>query len=289
MCHNCCSESVLLQNSAMPLSRRRELARRMATPPSQPLDLAANGYLSLPEEATIATVRQEWQAATTYAETLHLSRLFLTGERNCNINCGGPLDPESKKQVAGLLSLHNYGVLTHNSQPYWRPRPEILEQGGGFWAQQRQRPYLQFLIPQRNRIPVLCVDLFADLLMAHPKIVTRICSANWTPPMRCNFEDENQHVVTKERAALSIRELYREPWTEVTILPPMDANEFQEWGVGIINAAKPYDIAVAARSWDERLDLVELVKDIAKAAGIGPMYIENTQPTRSERLASQSP
>lgn len=247
--------------------RLQELDRRIAAPRDIPID---TNLSTLADDASLDAVQKEWQASKTYGAALDLSRLSINGERNCSIHHAGSLDPESKELAAGLLEVHDYGMLTHNSQPFERLRPEIMQQGGGFWAQVRQRPYLSFLIPQRDRIAKEAVDRFCDALMAHPKIITRITEAG--KPMRTNLEES--HAVTRERVALTIKELYAEPWTGVTHLHPMNVIEHQDWDVEAITRAKPLDVAIAARSWDEDVDLITLVKDVAKEADFGTAYAE---------------
>jgi len=280
MCHNCSVGGLTSAQSKMDPKRLLELERRMAAPREQPI---VNNAL---DDASLDAVQKEWQASKSYSAALKLSRLSINGERNCSIHHMGPLDPESKGLVAGLLELHDYGMLTHNSQPFERLRPEIMQQGGGFWAQVRQRPYLSFLIPQRDRIPKQSVDRFCDLLMAHPRIVTRITETG--KPMRTNLEQS--HAVTVERVALSIKELYAEPWTGVTHLHPWDiiGPEHQDWDVEAITRAEPLDVAIAARSWAEDMDLIALVKDVAKEAGIGPVYAEQARRRRSSRKTQRS-
>lgn len=278
MCQNCSFRQFSGAKSEMEPKRLLELQRRMAAPRETPV---VNNAV---DDESYNAVQQEWQASKSYSAALRLSRLSINGERNCSIHHLGPLDPESKGLVAGLLEVHDYGMLTHNSQPFERLRPEIMQQGGGFWAQARQRPYLSFLIPQRDRIPKKSADKFCDLLMAHPKIVTRITEAG--KPMRTNLEES--HAVSVERAALTIKELYAEPWSGVTHLHPWDIIEHQDWHVEAITRAEPLDVAIAARSWGEDVDLIALVKDVAKAAGFGPLYAEQARRPRSSRVTKRS-
>lgn len=259
--------------------RLLELQRREAAPRDDGSPSVINNAV---DDASYDAVVQEWQASKTYSAALHLSRQSINGERNCSIHHLAPLDPESKDLIPGLLSLHDYGMLTHGSQPFERLRPEIVQKGGGFWAQSRQRPYLGFLVPQRDRVPQASVDKFCDLLMAHPKIVTRITEKG--KPMRTNLE--TSHAVTVERTALTIKKLYAEPWTDFTHLHLWNIIEHEDWHVEALTRAEPLDVAIGTRSWSEDVDLIALVKGAANEAGFGPMYAERAVRRRSSKSQS---
>ena len=243
--------------------RRQELEKRMNAP-FIPDDRGV-------DPITMEAGAREWYALQSYSGALSLNRLFLRGQRNCSIYHWGPLDPESGALVSGLFSLHDYGLLTYESQPF-EIKPQFIERGGGWWSQRRQRPYLSFLLPQNDRIPKNSIENFCTFLLAHPKIVTIINQRG--KPFRTSMLDH--HIVTKERVALSIKELYAEPFDPFSIVPREEKDESYEWGVEAIIRARCLDIQVASRSWDENVDLMNLVEGVAEAAGIGRVYAESS-------------
>lgn len=81
--------------------------------------------------------------------------------------------------VAGLLRLHDYGLLTVGSQPsehtepHFRPAFNRLGRPEG-WYEFRQRAFVEFLMPTNGSIPLKQVRHFCLSLAEHPDIHTKI-------------------------------------------------------------------------------------------------------------------
>ncbi|KAL8702269.1 MAG: hypothetical protein Q9201_004493 [Fulgogasparrea decipioides] len=233
------------------------------------------GKDGLPDKANFDAAYREWQLLQHYRAALDLNRLFLNGERPCTFYHGRRLEEESDELVPGLLRLHDHGLLTIGSQPF-RRQPERLEQGGrGYWYQLRQRPFLQFLIPQEDCLPKRLVAKFCRFLSAHPRIVTLVHHhhhhRHGGKLLRSNLQGE--HVVTKDRAAMTLKELDEEPFRKLTVLSQGTMDEFD--AIEALVRVECLHVTVASRSWDIKFDLPKLVKDIAVEAGIKPAYAES--------------
>lgn len=93
---------------------------------------------------------QRWYEASTYREVLDLNRAFIRGELKTTVYHGGPLCDETTPLIPNLLSLHDYGILTHAGQPHQDDGPFFTDYKPPAlqWSQWRQRPYLDFLVPR---------------------------------------------------------------------------------------------------------------------------------------------
>lgn len=114
-------------------------------------------------------IRKQWTAAEDWSDFLQLNRAFLSGEAKLSCYHLGPIIPETEPLVPGLLRLHDYGLLTHESQP--------SETKGPFtdtcpccddesYVETHQRPFLSFIMPYDcEAIPQECVRRFLVELM----------------------------------------------------------------------------------------------------------------------------
>ena len=254
--------------------RRQELQRRMRT-----ASLIRDNRLATNRE--FHRIENEWRLLKDYSDAISLNRLFIRGERTFNINHMARLEPDSEPLIPALLSLHDYGILTYNSQPF-KKAPKFINQGGGFWIQNCQRPYLQFLIPKNHRLSRMAVSKFCTLLLENKKIATLINQQ--TRHLR-EFKRDKHLVqyrstmghyepVTGRRSALSVKELYAEEYEHCTALGQEFRHDADDWEVEAINDARCLDVQVVGRRWSVKLDLLALVKDIAFEAGLKPEYAE---------------
>lgn len=242
--------------------RRQELERREKATPIT--DRAV-------DRATIDEVRREWQTSPDYNAALSLNRLFIKGKRTCSIYHWATLEEETAPLIPGLLALHDYGLMTYGSQPFDR-KPERLAIGGGYWYQIRQRPYLSFMTPLKDRIPQDTIERFCTLLLMHSRIVAIVKQPG--QPFRSSMPET--HIVTITRSALSIEELYAEPFKPYTCVPCNGTLESETWEVEAVIAAECLNISVASRSWDEDMDLLALIEGVAVAAGLERVYAETS-------------
>ncbi|KAL8872235.1 MAG: hypothetical protein Q9174_002102 [Haloplaca sp. 1 TL-2023] len=222
--------------------------------------------VSLADKEVIDT---EWFSLGTYTEALKLNRLFIMGQRKASIYCRASLDPESKDLIPGLLDLHKYGLLTHDSQPFQKSHFKG-ESGGEFLAARRQRPYIGFLLPTVDCISPEQIQLFWNNLLDQPEIVVRIWQHDGK--LFCTNACEN-YVLTQSKAVLTILELLKEPWGDIRRIPSKEISKRGiSWDVKALENAKCLAISVASRSWEDNVNLVELVKNAAIMAGMSKIY-----------------
>ncbi|KAL8886389.1 MAG: hypothetical protein Q9215_005902 [Flavoplaca cf. flavocitrina] len=222
-------------------------------------------------------VDEQWRALHSYQGALKLNQTYFRGELPCNIGYYGPLDAETKNLVPGLLRLHQYGFLTHESQPFEPVKRQQKHQNGGWWQEWRQRPYLSFLAPQQDRIAKTAVEKLALLLLAHPSIVTIVAYGKGDRSYRTNIDDP--HTTTEYRFARSADALTKEDFKANASIPPGYHHVTEDWGdVDAVTSAQCLDITVASRSWDGDVDLAKLVEDLAIEAGIQRDYCKHLEP-----------
>ena len=229
--------------------------------------------LSMSDRAVSSTSMQatntEWFSLGTYAEALKLNRLFIMGLRKASIYYWASLDPESEELIPGLLDLHNYGLLTHDSQ-HFEGTQFTARTGGAYWTAGRQRPYISFLIPTVDCIPGKQFQQLSINLLDRPEIIIRVLKHDGKRLCTKTCDD---HVVTQSKEALSVEELFEEPWGNHSGIPSKETSKSGiSWNVEALERAKCLDISVASRSWDRDVDLAVLVKDTAVKAGIRPVY-----------------
>ena len=226
----------------------------------------------------------KWQNAADYAAAIHLNRSFLRGETRSTVYHCAPVYSETLPLVKGLLRLHDFGILTFEGQPQLQEKPELVEDDDGktFWYGRKQRAYLSFLLPRLGGpISSASLQTFCDLLLQHPSIVTQIVddSIGRTPRsasanIRSNTAEE-RYPLTLERTASTADELQQAEFEVFTGIPGwIEEAEWPSFGCNAIDRAWPLEFTVAAREWDEPLDLEALVESLAVASGMGRAYAE---------------
>ncbi|KAL8997397.1 MAG: hypothetical protein Q9169_003328 [Polycauliona sp. 2 TL-2023] len=240
-------------------------------------------------------VTNEWLALQSYNGALRLNQFFIRGERPCNISYRTPLDPETENLIPGLLRLHMYGLLTYGSQPF-QPIQRIKVDAGedeerGWWREWHQRPYLCFLVPQHDRVPKQVIEEFTSLLLAHPDIATCISYGNRS----CRTNITGDHVTTERKLAFHDWDLDNTKYWARTTIYAKYHHRADEWNVDAVTKADCMDISVASRSWDEDLDLLQLVENLAIEAGMNRAYspddslIKPSPDIREETATKQEP
>ncbi len=185
--------------------------------------------------------------------------------------------------MKGLLCLHDFGILTLGGQPQLQEKPEIIEYDGkSVWYGTKQRAYLSFLMPRLGEsISSASLQTFCDLLLQHPSVVTQILddSTGRTPrsapaKIRSNIAEE-RYPLTLERTASTADGLEQAEFDVFTGIPGwIEEAEWPSFGCNAIDRAWPLEFTVAARQWDEPLDLEALVESLAVASGMGRAYAE---------------
>jgi hypothetical protein len=126
-------------------------------------------------------LNEAWRTAKSFSDLCVLNRKFLRGEiEETPYHCG-PIVEETIPLVESLLRLHDFQMLTHNSQPYTDAYPSLFE---GKWYQGKQRPYVSFVVPrkhavslfrklkERQEVVVMASDIYGKVLKDSHKMVT---------------------------------------------------------------------------------------------------------------------
>ena len=224
-----------------------------------------------------------WEKAENFAAVIRLNRSFLHGETRSTVYHGAPVDSETLPLVESLLRLHDFGILTYTGQPQLQENPEFITVNGrSFWYGTKQRAFLCFLVP-RLEGPISSANLrtFCDLLLRHPSVVTHIVddSPERTPrsaPAKIQSNTVEEHYpLTLERKATTAEELERAEFSVYTGIPGwIKEAEWPSFRCNAIDRAWPLEITVAARQWDEPLDLEALIESLAVASGMSRAYAE---------------
>ena len=153
-------------------------------------------------------VLQQWQDIPDYPILINLNRAFLKGQVPFTNYYLGPIFKETKPMVAGLLDLHDFGMLTVGSLPSATKEEQRkqCECCGALWYRDQQRAFISLLLPTigsrvsaAQRMAFLA-DLahddrlyFAVVIVRSPGSFPKEVSSNNFP------EDCYTHVITKVR------------------------------------------------------------------------------------------
>lgn len=244
-----------------------------------------------------------WAAAPDWNALLQLNLLFIRGEVDINPDHLGPLNEESMPLVTGLIKLHEYGILTCNSQPFEKSSEFITGKG---WLQKRQRPYLHFMLPTLH--PDISIDSVDDLiesLFTDRSILVSVYSEcdeydrtygirrrQRVVPLTTSLDRDtynfrtnafwNKETVTIIRRAKTSKGLMKKAWEECTFFPYTSvafltphanqcgrANDGSNFEAAV--AMRPLAIGIMARKWGVDLDLQDLLRRHCEEAGLGSM------------------
>ncbi len=114
--------------------------------------------MEISRETILAQTNCLWRAAGKYSKILNLNRKYIDGKLLSTPYQEEPFDEEEWKP--GLLSLHDYGLMTKDSQSSKHE-----------WVETWNRPFLEFLLPRSD---LNIMEAFCEALCRHPKIVTWI-------------------------------------------------------------------------------------------------------------------
>lgn len=219
-----------------------------------------------------------WEKAEDFATVICLNRSFLRGETRSTVYHRAPVDAETLPLVESLLRLHDFGILTHDGQPQLQENPELITLNGkSFWYGRKQRAFLCLLVPRlEGPISSYSLQTFCDLLLQHPSIITHILNDPRSAPAKIQSNTaEERYPLTLERTATIVKKLERAEYSVYTRIPGwIEEAEWPSFGCDAIDRAWPLEITVAARRWNEPLDLEALVESLAVASGMGRAYAE---------------
>lgn len=244
-------------------------------------------------------VDAQWKASTTYTAMLQLNRDFLLGRLPCTPYHNGAIDSETTPLLKGLLRLHDYGLLTVESQPskytepHFRPAFDRRYSSAG-WYEFRQRAFVEFLMPTDGSIPLEQVRHFCLSLAEYPDIHARI-GAGLSYIIKYDDSSSPQATwkasqpLSDERWVSSSsrkRDLRSIPWKTYTSAPKKTNEEYWlDFLPELVTLTRPLVIMVFLKSWEINLDLEALIQELAKSAGIRDSFRE---PDGHEQLAAGS-
>ena len=117
-----------------------------------------------------------WAQATDWRHLLHYNLAYIQGQVDCSPSYPSePIHPETARLVPGLKRLHEYGLLTTDSQPFDDTRQATGKRKE--WKQTVQRAYLWVLVPTvMEEIPVEKVDMLVESILSHPDVLATVHS-----------------------------------------------------------------------------------------------------------------
>jgi hypothetical protein len=162
--------------------------------------------------------------------------------------------------VENLLKLHDFRLVTDNSQPYEHMR---AFKTGKEWAECQQRPYVSFIMPREHG------RSFFKMLKKRPELVVQ---ASELHPYRV-LPDSHEEVVvvTRERTARTAEDLQSTEWKPYTRLCNSDMSERGYYCLDVIKRSSPLRFSVAASEWNDPLDLLGVVLEVATKCGVPRM------------------
>lgn len=201
-----------------------------------------------------------WDAARNFSELIALNRKFLSGQISEAPYHGGPIDEETIPLRPSLLKLHNFGLITISSQPYYY----WVDQSDNGWAEIQQNPYLSFFMSGRD-VPYL--EFFEKL----KERVDIVVYAQELPLFRVLPGSHGAHVVIRDRTANAEEDLEAAEWElGESICVNEDVSEQFDWLCRKVE--KPVYFDVAAREFGPPIDLQRVIEEVAIASGLPQMY-----------------
>ena len=183
-----------------------------------------------------------------------LNQKFLLGEIPETPYHGGKIDDETIPLVESLLRIHDFQLLTDNSQPYEHQRRSKFDDE---WVEYEQRPYVSFTMPGLHG---RSLEFFA-LLKHRPEIMVHACKLD---PFMALPGSDDEVTVTRERIAKTAESLSRTEWVGLTwALRNFDISDEDYYCLDALRRADPVVLMVAAREWGVCLDLLGIIEEVA--------------------------
>jgi len=248
-------------------------------------------------------VRQQWASVEEYNDFLELNRAFLNGEVKLSCYHMGPIYQETKAMLPGLLRLHDYGMLTFESQPskfIERTTEDCPCCGEEKYVETQQRAFITFILPYENNnisqkamyrfLLELMIDdnFYVSILnfdrscrFGRCKKNVRIASsfpANWATHINIsvrrtlqgrNVEEElltYYQAPTKDELVDAIPRTRQ--WIDPECCCMLDAFRSD---ANVLENVHPLLVHVLAKRWEEQ-DLPGLVEKAAIRAGMEPAF-----------------
>ncbi|KAK4902078.1 methylenetetrahydrofolate reductase (NAD(P)H) met13 [Elasticomyces elasticus] len=219
-----------------------------------------------------------WRYARSYADILDLNRAYLRGQVEICPYFFGPVYGETLPALPTLLRLHDYGMLSIDSQPARTIAPNWDQChccDEWWWFQSRQRAYLTFMIPKNK-------DLInpAELLrfIVHLTTDSRIYASVEDGKSGCTGLPQKWSTHKKKKARTAEAIDHAEAHYEQRLV--LDAKLASELAgrhlflfneTGALETAELFTVNVLARGWGE-MDLPAVVEQAAIASGLKPAF-----------------
>ncbi|KAF2110284.1 hypothetical protein BDV96DRAFT_603885 [Lophiotrema nucula] len=136
----------------------------------------------------------EWNNAASWEDLLNLNQRYLRNEIFASSSYTMPPDRETMLITPGLLRLHDYGIITIESQPeldYTEQSPWL----GGGWHRWVQKPWMMFLIPtEHDLVEKEKVRLLANKLLEDGKLTVSVwseCDTYRHPKKNKGYDETN--------------------------------------------------------------------------------------------------
>ena len=200
---------------------------------------------------------QKWETAETFPDLITLNRRYLQGDIPTTPYHCGPIEEETHQLVSGLLRLHDFGILTYQSQPYERS----TGRNDGKYYEHWQKPFICFVMENASNP----LNLLKNL-KKRPGIT--VYGAKLHPYKVVSGADGEELIVTQYRLAESAEALKSSRWEPYTCIYPVDSSADDFFGLEVIRRCKPWLIDVAVTAWGVDLDLLKLIEQAAKEVGL---------------------
>lgn len=171
--------------------------------------------------------RQPWLDIRNYEDLVYVSGAFVAGKIRETPYHAGPLEDESIPLIPELITLHRYGLVTVNSQPATDDENQFTlnnrEHPNGYYYDERQRPYVEFFMPNTAKRAAAIQAMFNDpsryaVSIAHFDGRSYNDKGQETTQYEKNFDETL--VVTEDRGAETIEALKKEPWRAYSRISP---------------------------------------------------------------------
>ncbi|KAF2450174.1 hypothetical protein P171DRAFT_468584 [Karstenula rhodostoma CBS 690.94] len=243
-----------------------------------------------------------WMSAPEWGCLVKANRAFMEGKLHCTPYHMGPIFPETKADLADFLFLHDYGIITTDSQAWMQ---EEVKQGS-FWIQERQRPYVCLSFPtqhpkfsednafrfvqalykfaeKNSAVPVIIWNTYQ-----HPQSAKFVRTKAQLLEWKTNIHDVQGWdfcPITQWRRGVTLEDLEMAEWEVETHLglDPDDPGLIDAFCDGPdyrsskrypgSKSADPVAVSITTQSWDaDWQDLMFVVEQAMKEADLRPVF-----------------
>ncbi|KAF2110978.1 hypothetical protein BDV96DRAFT_583201 [Lophiotrema nucula] len=236
-----------------------------------------------------------WSSAPDWACMVKANRCYMLGELFYSTVQLGPIFEETKRDLSDFMFLHDYGIITTDSQPH----EDVEFKDNNTWYASRGRPYVHFLIPTKHpKMPegkvlqfVKCLLGFCDSMLViamgyeYPNSPLRR-SGEAFPKFTSNvykvMKRTDLYMVTEGKRTSTREGLKDVNWaghTHLGVQPTglesmlKDVENYGREPFPASVAADPIAISVAAQSWDTKWsELFVTLKVALEHAGLQPIF-----------------